>query len=88
MGCLKTSGLWRRSRGNVDKLLTLLASLPSFLVSILIEIDREQARADRSGGKTGLTTEELFERAGIRLDQNETTAADLLETLRAKSPKA
>lgn len=81
MDCLKTSGLWRRSRGNVDKLLTLLASLPSFLVSILIEIDRERERS-------GLTTEELFERAGIRLDQNETTAADLLETLRAKSPKA
>ena len=81
MGCLKTFGLWRRSRGNVDKLLTLLASLPSFLVSILIEIDRERERS-------GLTTEELFERAGIRLDQNETTAADLLETLRAKSPKA
>jgi len=65
----------------VDKLLTLLASLPSFLVSILIEIDRERERS-------GLTTEELFERAGIRLDANEQTAADLLETLRAKSPKA
>jgi len=25
---------------------------------------------------------------GIRLEQNETTAAELLETLRAKSPKA
>jgi hypothetical protein len=81
MDCSKTSGLWRRSRGNVDKLLTLLASLPSFLVSILIEIDRERERS-------GLTTEELFERAGIRLDQNEQTAADLLETLRAKSPQA
>jgi hypothetical protein len=65
----------------VDKLLTLLASLPSFLVSILIEIDRERERS-------GLTTAELFERAGIRLEQNETTAAELLETLRAKSPKA
>jgi hypothetical protein len=62
-------------------LLTLLASLPSFLVSILIEIDRERERS-------GLTTAELFERAGIRLEQNETTAAELLETLRAKSPKA
>ncbi len=65
----------------MDKLLTLLASLPSFLVSILIEIDRERERS-------GLTTAELFERAGIRLEQNETTAAELLETLRAKSPKA
>jgi len=81
MDCSKTSGLWRRSRGNVNRLLTLLASLPSVLVSILIEIDRERERS-------GLTTEELFERAGIRLDQNETTAADLLETLQAKSPQA
>lgn len=80
MDCSKTFGLWRRSRGNVDRLLTLLASLPSVLVSILIEIDRERERS-------GLTTDELFERAGIRLDQNETTAAELLETLRAKSPK-
>lgn len=65
----------------MDKLLTLLASLPSFLVSILIEIDRERERS-------GLTTEELFERAGIRLTDNEATAVDLLETLRAKSPKS
>ena len=81
MGCLKTSGLWRRLRGNVDKLLTLLTSLPPFLVSILIEIDRERERS-------GLTIEELFERAGIRLNQNEATAVELLETLRAKSPKS
>ena len=65
----------------MDKLLTLLASLPSFLVSILIEIDRERERS-------GLTIEELFERGGIRLNQNEATAAELLETLRAKSPQA
>lgn len=65
----------------MDKLLALLASLPSFLVSILIEIDRERERS-------GLTTEELFERAGIRLTDNEATAAELLETLRAKSPQA
>ena len=65
----------------MDKLLTLLASLPSFLVSILVEIDRERERS-------GLTTEELFERAGIRLTDNEQTAAELLETLRAKSPQA
>lgn len=64
----------------MDKLLTLLASLPSLLVSILIEIDRERERS-------GLTTEQLFERAGIRLDENEATAAKLLETLRAKSPE-
>lgn len=81
MGYWKTSGLRRRSRGTVDKLVTLLVSLPSFLVSILIEIDRERERS-------GLTTEELFERAGIRLTDNEQTAAELLETLRAKSPQA
>lgn len=58
-------------------LLQLLTSLPSLLVSILIEIDREKQRR-------GLTTEELFEEAGLRFDANEETASALLAELLAK----
>jgi len=58
-------------------LLQLLTSLPSLLVSILIEIDREKQRR-------GLTTEELFEEAGLRFDANEKAASALLAELLAK----
>lgn len=58
-------------------LLQLLSSLPSLLVSILIEIRREEQRR-------GMTTEELFEEAGIRFDANEETASALLAELLAK----
>jgi hypothetical protein len=58
-------------------LLQLLSSLPSLLVSILIEIRREEQRR-------GLTTEELFREAGIRFDANEETASALLTELLAK----
>lgn len=58
-------------------LLQLLSSLPSLLVSILIEIRREEQRR-------GMTTEELFEEAGIRFEANEQTASALLAELLAK----
>jgi len=58
-------------------LLQLLSSLPSLLVSILIEIRREEQRR-------GLTTEELFEEAGIRFETNEKEASALLAELLAK----
>lgn len=58
-------------------LLQVLTSLPSLLVSILIEIDREKQRR-------GLTTEELFEEAGLRFDANEKAASALLAELLAK----
>lgn len=58
-------------------LLQLLTSLPSLLVSILIEIDREKQRR-------GLTTEELFQEAGIRFEANEKEASALLAELLAK----
>lgn len=61
----------------MNALLQLLSSLPSLLVSILIEIRREEQRR-------GLTTEELFEEAGIRFDANEETASALLAELLAK----
>lgn len=58
-------------------LLQLLTSLPSLLVSILVEIDREKQRR-------GLTTEELFEEAGLRFEQNDQAASALLAELLAK----
>lgn len=58
-------------------LLQLLTSLPSVLASILIEIDREKQRR-------GLTTEELFEEAGLRFNQNDQAASALLAELLAK----
>ena len=58
-------------------LLQLLTSLPSVLLSILIEIDREKQRR-------GLTTEELFEEAGLRFNQNDQAASALLAELLAK----
>ena len=61
----------------MNALLHLLSSLPSLLVSILIEIRREEQRR-------GMTTEELFEEAGIRFDANEETASALLAELLAK----
>lgn len=61
----------------MNGLLQLLSSLPSLLVSILIEIRREEQRR-------GLTTEELFEEAGIRFEANEQTASALLAELLAK----
>jgi hypothetical protein len=61
----------------MNGLLQLLSSLPSLLVSILIEIRREEQRR-------GLTTEELFEEAGIRFEANEETASALLAELLAK----
>jgi hypothetical protein len=61
----------------MNALLQLLSSLPSLLVSILIEIRREEQRR-------GMTTEELFEEAGIRFDANEETASALLAELLAK----
>ena len=61
----------------MNALLQLLSSLPSLLVSILIEIRREEQRR-------GLTTEELFEEAGIRFEANEQTASALLAKLLAK----
>ena len=60
----------------MNALLQLLSSLPS-LLSILIEIRREEQRR-------GMTTEELFEEAGIRFDANEETASALLAELLAK----
>jgi len=61
----------------MNGLLQLLSSLPSLLVSILIEIRREEQRR-------GMTTEELFEEAGIRFEANEETASALLAELLAK----
>lgn len=61
----------------MSRLLQLLSSLPSLLVSILIEIRREEQRR-------GLTTEELFEEAGIRFETNEKEASALLAELLAK----
>jgi len=61
----------------MNALLQLLSSLPSLLVSILIEIRREEQRR-------GLTTEELFEEAGIRFEANEKEASALLAELLAK----
>lgn len=61
----------------MNALLSLLSSLPSLLVSILIEIRREEQRR-------GMTTEELFDEAGIRFDANEQTASALLAELLAK----
>ena len=61
----------------MNALLQLLSSLPSLLVSILIEIRREEQRR-------GMTTEELFEEAGIRFEANEQTASALLAELLAK----
>ena len=61
----------------MNALLQLLSSLPSLLVSILIEIRREEQRR-------GLTTEELFEEAGIRFETNEKEASALLSELLAK----
>lgn len=61
----------------MNALLQLLSSLPSLLVSILIEIRREEQRR-------GMTTEKLFEEAGIRFDANEETASALLAELLAK----
>lgn len=61
----------------MNGLLQLLSSLPSLLVSILIEIRREEQRR-------GLTTEELFEEAGIRFETNEKEASALLAELLAK----
>jgi hypothetical protein len=58
-------------------LLQLLSALPSLLVSILIEIRREEQRR-------GLTTEELFKEAGIRFETNEKEASALLAELLAK----
>lgn len=58
-------------------LLQLLTSLPSLLVSILVEIDREKQRR-------GLTTEELFVEAGLRFDANEKAASVFLAELLAK----
>lgn len=58
-------------------LLQLLSSLPSLLVSILIEIRREEQRR-------GLTTEELFRESGIRFETNEKEASALLAELLAK----
>lgn len=61
----------------MNSLLQLLTSLPSLLVSILIEIRREEQRR-------GLTTEELFDEAGIRFETNEKEASALLAELLAK----
>ena len=61
----------------MNGLLQLLSSLPSLLVSILIEIRREEQRR-------GLTTEELFDEAGIRFETNEKEASALLAELLAK----
>lgn len=61
----------------MNALLQLLSSLPSLLVSILIEIRREEQRR-------GLSTEELFQEAGIRFDDNEKQASALLAELLAK----
>lgn len=61
----------------MNGLLQLLSSLPSLLVSILIEIRREEQRR-------GLTTEELFQEAGIRFETNEKEASALLAELLAK----
>ena len=61
----------------MNALLQLLSSLPSLLVSILIEIRREEQRR-------GMTTEELFEEAGIRFEANEKEASALLAELLAK----
>ena len=61
----------------MNSLLQLLSSLPSLLVSILIEIRREEQRR-------GLTTEELFKEAGIRFETNEKEASALLAELLAK----
>lgn len=61
----------------MNGLLQLLSSLPSLLVSILIEIRREEQRR-------GMTTEELFHEAGIRFEANEETASTLLAELLAK----
>ena len=61
----------------MNGLLQLLSSLPSLLVSILIEIRREEQRR-------GMTTEELFEEAGIRFETNEKEASALLAELLAK----
>jgi hypothetical protein len=61
----------------MNSLLQLLTSLPSLLVSILIEIRREEQRR-------GMTIEELFDEAGIRFDANEQTASTLLAELLAK----
>jgi len=61
----------------MNGLLQLLSSLPSLLVSILIEIRREEQRR-------GMTTEELFEEAGIRFEANEKEASALLAELLAK----
>ena len=61
----------------MNGLIQLLSSLPSLLVSILVEIRREEQRR-------GMTTEELFEEAGIRFEANEETASALLAELLAK----
>jgi len=61
----------------MNGLLQLLSALPSLLVSILIEIRREEQRR-------GMTTEELFEEAGIRFEANEKEASALLAELLAK----
>ena len=62
----------------MNSLFQLLTSLPSLLVSILVEIDREKQRR-------GLTTEELLEEAGLRFEANEKAASALLAELLAKS---
>ena len=61
----------------MNGLIQLLSSLPSLLVSILVEIRREEQRR-------GMTTAELFEEAGIRFEANEETASALLAELLAK----
>lgn len=61
----------------MNALLQLLSSLPSLLVSILIEIRREEQRR-------GMTTEELFQEAGIRFETNEKEASALLAELLTK----
>ena len=61
----------------MNGLLQLLSSLPSLLVSILIEIRREEQRR-------GMTIEELFDEAGIRFETNEKEASALLAELLAK----
>lgn len=58
-------------------ILQILPILPSFLLLIINEIQRESER-------TGKTPEELLNDAGLRTDENEQKAIELLNRLTGK----
>lgn len=58
-------------------ILSILSSLPSFILLIIAEINKESAR-------TGQTPQQLLEAAGLKTDDNEQKAIELLAKLMAR----